>query len=214
MKVLSFPVLVTVGRLIVSPLMFPVLLVYILPYDSLFFNSIIAFLFVALSLTDFVDSVLVSRFGFVTKIDKNLDKIINKFLFYSTLISLLAAGKIFFYWVIILVGVDFFVLGLRTVAREKDFSIPVNFFGKLKINAQMIFLSFIIINPYQSSGFFNTWNLIEYGLLTSVLVLCLLSAKSYYDAFKKMYGPIDQIFVQEKSEVKEHAWLEDRPPEP
>jgi len=213
MRVLNLPTMLTLIRLIVSPLMLPVLLVYLLPYDNLFINSMLALLFIALSLTDLFDGFLARRFNQVTKLGKQLDPLADKFLSYCALISLLAANKIFFYWVIILIGRDFFVMGLRAIAKEKDFSIPVSFFSKIKTTAQMIFIGFVILNPYQKASFTSSWNLIEYGLLAVVLLLTVFSAKIYYDSFRKNYGPFDSLFGEKKSEPESlHSWFDEEPP--
>jgi len=53
MRTLTLPTVLTLVRLILSPLMLPVLLVYLLPFNSLIINSLLALLFAAFSLTDF-----------------------------------------------------------------------------------------------------------------------------------------------------------------
>lgn len=209
----TLPTMLTLTRLVISPLMLPVLLVYLLPYNSLIINIFLSVLFVLLSLTDFFDGYFARKFNQVTKLGKHLDPLADKFLFYSALVALLASGKIFFYWVIILIGRDFFVMGLRAIAHEHNFSVPVSFFGKIKTTAQMVFLGFLILNPYQSAGFFNTWNLIEFALLLTVLVLCVLSAKSYYSALRQKLGPLgfgDQPTPPfEQSSADQFKWPED-----
>lgn len=183
MKIFTLANALTLTRLIFSPLMLPLLLVYLLPYNSLTINIVLAVLFVLLSLTNLLDGYFARRFEQVTKIGKLLDPIADKFLSYSALISLLAAQKIFFYWVIILIGRDFFVMGLRTIARDNGLKVPVSFLGKIKTTALMVFMAFAILNPYQDKGLTHTWNLIESTLLGVVLLLCFLSAKAYYDQF-------------------------------
>jgi len=183
MKIFTLPNILTLTRLIFSPLLLPLLLVYFLPYNSLTINIFLAILFVLLSLTDFFDGYFARRFNQVSSIGKQLDPLADKFLSYSTLIALLAAQKIFFYWVIILIGRDFFVMGLRAIAQDDGLKIPVSFLGKVKTTALMTFMAFAILNPYQDKGIAHTWNLIESALLGAVLLLCILSAKAYYDQF-------------------------------
>jgi CDP-diacylglycerol--glycerol-3-phosphate 3-phosphatidyltransferase len=153
-------------------------------------NTVLAILFGVLSLTDFLDGFFARRYQQVTNLGKLLDPIADKFLFYSALISLLAAEKIYFYWVVVLIGREFFVMGIRQIALENNLpAIPVSWLGKIKTAIQMACIFFIILNPYQAQGFFgNSWNAIEYLLLFTTTALSLLSARSYYLSFLKEYS--------------------------
>jgi CDP-diacylglycerol--glycerol-3-phosphate 3-phosphatidyltransferase len=118
-----------------------------------------------------------------------LDPIADKFLFYSVLVGLLAANKIFFYWVIILIGRELFIMSLRQIALECHFSIPVSYVGKIKTAVQMVCLTFIIVNPAHKLGLFGAprWNVTETVLLFITLLLSVWSAYLYYRRFVKTY---------------------------
>ncbi len=189
MRSLSIPIRLTLIRLIVSPLLLPVLFVYLLPYHSFLVNGCLALLFALLSVTDFFDGYLARKYNQETVIGRVLDPLADKFLIYCTLIALLAAGKIFFYWVIILIGRELFVMGLRHVALEHELSIPVSKLSKLKTAVQMICLTTIILNPYQPLGVEALyWNGTEMGLLLITVVLSLISAGQYYDEFMTQFS--------------------------
>lgn len=219
-KIFTLPTVLTLTRLVLSPLMLPVLLVYLLPYNNFVINIALAVLFLLLSLTDLFDGYFARKFNQVTKLGKQLDPLADKFLSYSTLVALLAAGKIFFYWVIILIGRDFFVMGLRAIAQDRGLSIPVSFFGRIKTIGLTIFLAFIIFNPYQAAGLSNSWNMIEAFLLVIVLLLSLLSAKNYYLQFREKLGLPEFLDAttlsgksedveQEKHDADHYEWPED-----
>jgi len=197
-NIFNVPNFISLFRLIFSPLMLPILIYYVLPYNSLLFNSLIAAVFVFLSFTDFFDGYFARKFGLVTGVGKSLDHIADKFLTTSALISLLAVNKIFFYWVIILVGRNLFMMGIRLVSVEKGFPLPVSLWGKINTLVQMIYLTFVIINPYQNLGFKNPWNIIEILLLAIVLLLSIFSVKKYIDEF------IIQYMMRSKVEGEEH----------
>jgi|GEM_PF-343348 cardiolipin synthase len=188
-KDVNLPNWLTIIRLVVSPLVLPLLLVYFLPHNILWLNIGLAFLFVLFGLTDFFDGYLARRYDQETSLGKMLDPIADKFLVYSTLVALLAAGKIFFYWVILFIGREFFVMGLRTIALEHNLSVPVSFLGKMKTFFQMILLTWIIVNPYQNCGLraYPGWNGGEFFLLVMTLVLTVISAQNYYTAFIAAY---------------------------
>ncbi len=182
MKQLNFPIFLTLFRLIVSPLLLPILFVYILPKHSFWMNSILASIFVGLSITDFFDGYLARRFNQETVLGRILDPLADKFLVYSALIALLAAGKIYFYWVIILIGRELFVMGLRHMALEFGVQLHVSFLGKLKTAFQMVCITVIILNPYQQIGVRAVrWNGVETCLLLVTILISLISAHLYYD---------------------------------
>ena len=145
-------------------------------------------LFLALSITDFFDGYLARRYNQVTTLGKLLDPLADKFLTYSALIALLAAGKMYFYWVVLFIGREFFIMGLRNVALEHKYSIAVSSLAKLKTAVLMICIAFIIVNPYQHL-MFNAlrWNAIEWALVGISLLLSLFTAQQYYAEFMYRY---------------------------
>jgi len=189
MTQLNLPTFLTLIRLIVSPLALPLLFVYFLPFNILWINCALAIIFLLMSLTDFFDGYLARRYKQETQIGKLLDPIADKFLVFSSLIALLTINKIYFYWVIILIGREFFVMGLRLIALEHQLNVPVSYLGKLKTVLQITYITFVIINPYQALGFTKaaSWNAFEALLLAATLLISLLSAKRYYHGFMKVF---------------------------
>lgn len=189
-KKINFPTLLTLARLILSPLMLPLLLVYLLPFNLLWINGALAALFIIFSLTDYFDGFLARRYQQETVLGRLLDPLADKVLVISVLISLLAVHKIFFYWVVVLIARELFVMGLRNIALEHELAIHVSFLGKLKTLFQMAFLTVTILNPYQGQGYGGAtgcWNIVETSLLVITLVLSLISARSYYAAFMNAF---------------------------
>lgn len=182
---LNVPTRLTLARLIFSPLVLPLLLFYFLPYNSLVINSMLMAVFAVLALTDFFDGYLARRMKQETALGKSLDPIADKFLVVATLIALLAAQKIYFYWVIILIGRELFVMMLRSLALEQSVVVHVSLLGKVKTFAHMVLLAWLILNPYQELGFADAyaWNVGELVLLILSLVLSLLSAWQYYNDY-------------------------------
>lgn len=148
-------------------------------------NLFLALFFVLVSVTDFFDGYLARRYRQETKIGKTLDHIADKFLVYATLVSLLAVHKIYFYWVIILIGREFFVLGLRIIALEHNLEVSVSTFGKIKTATQMILLTFLIVMPSRSLTLQGSVAsaLINYSLIILTLVFSLYSALAYAQSF-------------------------------
>lgn len=191
----TLPNVLTLIRLISSPIVLPFFIVYLLPFNLILLNSIVALLFIMLSVTDFFDGFLARAFKQESSLGRTLDPIADKFLLYATLVSLLAAGKISFIWVILLIGREFFVMGLRQVALEHSLSVKVSMLGKVKTTLQMIVLFLIIFNPYQQLGFHGCglhWNALELLLLSMTTIVSILSAYRYYQGFMRAYYRIQE----------------------
>ncbi|MCL4229212.1 CDP-diacylglycerol--glycerol-3-phosphate 3-phosphatidyltransferase [Candidatus Dependentiae bacterium] len=183
MAKITFPTILTLIRLIASPIVLPILLVYGLPYNIAIINVFLASLFALLALTDFFDGYLARKLKLESSLGKALDPLADKFLVYSTLIALLAINRIYFYWVVLLIGRDFFIMGLRQIALEQGFSVPVDWLGKIKTMTLLTFLTVTIAHPYDWMHNGSFYQGIETTLLFSTLVLSLWSAKNYYDTF-------------------------------
>jgi len=185
---LSLPMLLTFIRLIGSPIILPFFLVYLLPYNIVWLNCSLAVLFSLFGLTDFFDGYLARKYHQVTQNGAMLDHVADKFLLYSTLIALVATHKLYFFWAIIWIGREFFIMTLRQIALENNFSITVSSYGKLKTVMQIGCLAFVILNPhhtYYVSAF--TWNVTELILLAIATALSIGSAYNYFSLFMKHF---------------------------
>lgn len=177
-KNINFPTFLTILRLVISPLVLPILLVNYLPQNDITTNFWLAVIFVMISLTDFLDGYLARVYKQETLLGKLLDPIADKFLLYSTLIALVVTGKLYYFWAIIFIGREFFIMGLREIAASYGLSIDVSAMGKLKTAAQMLFLTIAILNN-------GDFNIIQNCLLFISLFLSLISAGEYYLVFSK-----------------------------
>lgn len=199
----NFPTFLTLIRLILSPLVLPLLLVYFLPFNIVWINALLAVLFILFGITDFFDGYLARKRKQVTPLGRVLDPLADKFLVYSTLIALLTVNKIYFYWVVLLIGRELFVVGLRQMALEhaqqacppesQCRGVPVSWLGKCKTVVQLAYLAVAIFNPYQGQGLRGVcapWNAAEGLLLAVTLFLSLFSAYRYaMEYVKSLYKP-------------------------
>jgi len=186
---INVPNILTIIRLVCSPLFLPFLIVYLLPLNLFWLNSVVALLFGFFSLTDFFDGYLARKFKQETRLGQVLDPIADKFLLYASLVALLTINKIYFYWVIILIGREIFMMGLRNIALEHHFTIKVSMLGKIKTFLQMITIFILILNPYQDLGFTGApkWNATEQLFLFATILIALLSAYKYYQSFVALF---------------------------
>jgi CDP-diacylglycerol--glycerol-3-phosphate 3-phosphatidyltransferase len=151
----------------------------------------LAAFFLLFGLTDMLDGFFARRLNQVTDLGKLLDPIADKFMVYSTLITLVYVQKLYFYWAIIIIGREFFVMMLREIALFYRFTVPVAQIGKIKTAFQMMFITWVIINPAQSMGSqAPVWNGIETILLICTLVFTIASAVWYYHDFCNRFKQI------------------------
>lgn len=180
---INLPTFLTSIRLILSPTLLPLIFVIFLPLNIFSINILVAIFFIFLSLTDFFDGYLARSYNQITNLGKLLDPIADKFLLYSSLLTLVYINKIYFYWAIIFIGREFFVMGLREIALLNGFKISVSKIAKYKTAAQMSYITIVILNSN-----FNIINVIELLLLSMALFLSIYSAFEYYQTLvKKLY---------------------------
>ncbi len=147
-------------------------------------NYIAAWTFVAASITDFFDGYIARKKNIVTVFGSFLDPIADKFLVISSLIMLLALGRVHVLIVLILVLREMYITALRLLAMEKGLSVPVGTLGKWKTATQMIGVPFLMAND-------KPWG-IDMPLLGTVAIY-LASIFSLYSALEYSIGLIKKI---------------------
>jgi len=140
-------------------------------------------LFLAASLTDWLDGWLARRRGQVTTLGVLLDPIADKLLVCSAFIAL-AYNRYAEAWIVILiVGRELAVSGLRSVASSLGIIIPASRLGKFKTASQIVAVTLLILtNSLEKWGIYRsvaTWALVV------AMVLSASSAIVYFSAFLK-----------------------------
>ncbi len=188
-KKITFPTYLTLIRLIGAPIMVPFFIVNYVPKNNYTINLSIAALFLLFGITDYLDGFFARKYGQESKLGATLDHLADKFLTFSAFIALLVVHKISYVWVLLLVGRELYMMGLREIALENDFRVQVCSSAKLKTVVHILFIAWIIINPMhggQPNCFFNG---IEVILLLFSLCLSISSAVGYsievYNFLKK-----------------------------
>ncbi len=162
----------------------PTLLVYATPYFHFWGHIFLAVVFIFFSITDLLDGYFARKFDQETRLGTALDPIADKFLVYATLIGLLVIDRTSFYTVLILIGRELFVMGLRLIACENGFSVPVSWFGKAKTATQFSYLTMLILQPVLKE-YLVWYAFYELILVTVTLLISVGSAYSYYRNFIK-----------------------------
>jgi len=185
---LNIPLLLTLFRLIVSPILMPALLIWLLPSVDAQVTVALATLFLLLSATDFFDGYLARRLQQESMWGKLLDPLADKFLVFSTAVTLVWLHKLWLFWIILVIGRDMLVMGVREMALSAGFSVPVAAAGKLKTLTQLAYITVLLANPYlcfeQAPVLFS----LEYGLLFFSVFMTIYSGFVYCRTFVKNLG--------------------------
>src|SRR5882672_11229915 len=109
-------------------------------------------IFVAAALTDYFDGKLARSSKQVSKIGKLLDPIADKLLISAALISLVENHLAPAWAVVIIVGREFAVTGLRSIAATEGVVISASKMGKFKMVAQVVTVGLLILSLSPSGG--------------------------------------------------------------
>jgi len=130
---MNLPNALTLARIFLVPIVVAVLLTVEIRYWAVWGAS----LFLAAALTDLLDGYLARRRKQVTTLGRLLDPIADKLLISSALIALVELKIAPAWMVAIIVGREFAVSGLRSIAAHEGFSIEVSRLGKGKMVTQV-----------------------------------------------------------------------------
>jgi CDP-diacylglycerol---glycerol-3-phosphate 3-phosphatidyltransferase len=142
----NLPNYLTLARILVVPLIVVVLLTPVA--DQWFGISGYAFaigLFLAASLTDILDGHLARRRNQVSNLGKLLDPIADKLLVSAALIVLVEKHLAPAWSVVVILGREFIVTGLRSVAAADGIVIQAQTSGKIKMWAQCIAIVALLV---------------------------------------------------------------------
>jgi CDP-diacylglycerol--glycerol-3-phosphate 3-phosphatidyltransferase len=167
----NLPLWITSSRIIAGPALF--LFLFMSERNSLIAMAI---LFMIASFTDYLDGYYARKFNATSTMGKFMDPIADKVLVLGALLLLLQMGKVDPIMVMLILGRDIFIGGIRSVAAADQVIIDAKATGKWKTAIQMmaipaLFLDFI--DPTQLLG------RVAYWTLWVSVVLSLISGWEY-----------------------------------
>jgi len=185
---MNFPNLLTLLRIFFVPLLVAALVQEGVHFEWAGFdfpNEFLALaIFLAAAGTDLLDGYLARRWGQVTTVGTLLDPIADKLLISAALIALVQVKAVPAWMVILIVGREFAISGLRSIAAAEGYTIRASDLGKTKMVSQVIAITLLIlstrIEPVRPWAMLWMW---------CVVVFSLLSAMAY---FRKFWRRIDE----------------------
>lgn len=128
--------------------------------------------------TDWLDGMIARRRAEVTTLGILLDPIADKLLITAAFISLVDMGLVPAWMVVIIIGREFTILGLRNIASAEGLTIAASGLGKAKMALQVVAACTIMM-----SRRYPALHTLGYGLLWLVVILAVLSAFQYFLRF-------------------------------
>ena len=137
---LNLPNLLTLLRIFLVPFLVVVLLT---KFDGR--ETVGLLIFLTATATDFLDGWVARRRGQITTLGTLLDPIADKLLISAVFISLVELGLAPSWMVVVIVGREFAVSGLRAIASGQGIVIPASGWGKAKMFSQIVAASLLIL---------------------------------------------------------------------
>ena len=151
-------------------------------------------IFLAAAGTDLLDGYLARRWGQITTVGTLLDPIADKLLISAALISLVQVRMVPAWMTILIIGREFAISGLRSIAAAEGYVIRASDLGKTKMVTQVLAVTLVILSIRQQP-------LRPYADLAMwiVVVFSVVSAFAY---FRKFWRKIDdQVKRRRRREV-------------
>ncbi len=184
---LNLPNSITLSRIGCIPFLIWVLSSHIFPPGEQ--ELLAAGIFILASITDGLDGYLARKYGQISSMGMLLDPMADKLLVAAGLILLVRfTPNLMPPWIVVLVlGREFLISGLRSVAATEGFAIQARDLGKLKMVLQIVAVVAAILAhrwyEWNFFGFIIGVELIARISIWFMLFVSLLSAVDYFVAF-------------------------------
>jgi CDP-diacylglycerol---glycerol-3-phosphate 3-phosphatidyltransferase len=177
--VVNLPTSLTLVRIFAVPL----LVALLLTKDHMLFAALI---FLAASFTDLLDGYLARKRGQITTLGVLLDPVADKLLISSAFISLVQLDIVPAWMVVIIIGREFAVSGLHSIASAQGFTISASELGKIKMVAQVAAITLLIVGHeiplFQAFSQLALWIVVLFAIVSAV------------DYFRRFWSRIDDRF--------------------
>jgi len=137
---MNLPIALTLVRIVLVPLV----IVFLISSDRVHV-LIAAVIFLAASLTDWLDGRIARSTNQVTRLGTMLDPVADKLLVAAALVSLVQVDMVAAWMALVMIGRELAVTGLRGVALSMGVVVPASRLGKWKTVTQYVALTLLIL---------------------------------------------------------------------
>ena len=131
-------------------------------------------IFIAASITDFLDGYIARSRNMITNFGKFMDPLADKLLVCSALVSMVELGDLPAWVVVITLSREFAITGFRTLAMQANIVMAASWWGKLKTTTQMIMIIVVLLQIQAS-----VMNVIETILVALAVFFTIVSGVDY-----------------------------------
>jgi CDP-diacylglycerol--glycerol-3-phosphate 3-phosphatidyltransferase len=157
--------------------------------------------FIAAAITDGIDGYLARKRGQITTMGMLLDPLADKLLIAAAFIVLVQFNpSLVPAWIaVVIIGREFLVSGLRSIAASEGFTIEASDLGKFKMVVQIVSVVAVIVDhrwkewpvgPYIFS--------VHWVAFLAIWFMVVLSLVSAFDYFKAFWSKIDRSAVRSR----------------
>ena len=136
---MNMPNKLTLLRVILAPIFMAFFL-----YENFYMRLTAFLLFAVAAFTDMADGYYARKWGIVTGFGKFMDPLADKILVSSALISFIALGIVSPLPVMLIIGREFSITGLRLLAAYRGVVIPPSWWAKIKTFMQLTIVGSVI----------------------------------------------------------------------
>lgn len=178
---MNLPNLLTLGRIFLIPLLVVVLLTRFEGHSILGIRKELvgAAIFGIAALTDWLDGYLARTRKQVTTLGQLLDPLADKLLITAAFVSLVQMELAPAWMVAVILGREFAVTVLRSIAHSRGVVIAASPLGKFKMVSQVVAILVLILGHYHLQQFYVLGNI----ALWVAVVAAVASAVDYYRRF-------------------------------
>jgi CDP-diacylglycerol--glycerol-3-phosphate 3-phosphatidyltransferase len=198
----NLPNYITLSRILSIPLLMWILSTSRFPSDHGQKELLASLIFIAASITDGIDGYLARRRGQVTTMGILLDPLADKMLIAAAFVTLVQfyPALVPAWMAVVVIGREFLVSGLRSIAASEGFTIEASHLGKSKMLVQIISVVAVILAhhwrelPLYGGLAFPLYRFAQ----VAIWVMVLLSLGSAVDYFVAFWARIDRRVVKRR----------------
>jgi CDP-diacylglycerol--glycerol-3-phosphate 3-phosphatidyltransferase len=198
----NLPNSITLTRILSIPLLIWILSTSRFPSYNGEKELLASAVFIAASITDGIDGYLARKRGQITTMGILLDPLADKLLIAAAFVTLVQFNpSLVPAWIaVVIIGREFLVSGLRSIAASEGFTIEASELGKFKMLVQIVSVVAVILDhrwkelPVYGPYVFPV-HVIAYLAIWFMVFLSLISAIDYFAAF---WSKIDRRVVKRR----------------
>jgi CDP-diacylglycerol--glycerol-3-phosphate 3-phosphatidyltransferase len=185
---MNLPNALTLLRIFFVPLLVAALVQEDMTFEvrgTLITNEVLALsIFLAAAGTDLLDGYLARRWKQITTVGTLLDPIADKLLVSAALISLVQVRVLPGWMAILIIGREFAMSGLRSIAAAERYIIRANELGKTKLVSQVVAISLLLVSM--------RWPVLHDAAMASMWVVVAFTIVSAMVYFRKFWREVDE----------------------